>query len=153
MFHVRANIYSDPVGLERVVLKDVILPSGQRIPADSHVMVDSTNLWDPAVYPDPDRFDGYRFLRKREAGDKTSQFVQSGSEFSVFGGGRHLCPGRFFAANELKLAVAHILLKYDIQLAEGYEVGSLQLGVYKVVDPMVKLEVKRREAVDVDMLL
>jgi hypothetical protein len=53
----------------------------------------------------------------------------------------------------LKLAVAHILLKYDIQLAEGYEVGSLQLGVYKVVDPMVKLEVKRREAVGVDMPL
>jgi cytochrome P450 len=153
MFHVKANIYPDPVGLERVVLKDVILPSGQRIPAGSHVMVDSTNLWDHAVYPDPDRFDGYRFLRKREAGNKTSQLVQSGSEFSVFGGGRHLCPGRFFASNELKLAVAHILLKYDIQLAEGYEVGSLQLGVYKVVDPMVKLEVKRREAVGVDMPL
>ena len=28
MFHVKANIYSDPVGLEGVVLKDVILPSG-----------------------------------------------------------------------------------------------------------------------------
>ncbi|RYN99098.1 hypothetical protein AA0120_g1530 [Alternaria tenuissima] len=141
------------VGLERVVLKDVVLPSGQRIPTGSHVVVDSTNLWDLAVYPDPGRFDGYRFLRKREAGDKTSQFVQSGSEFSVFGGGRHLCPGRFFASNELKLVVAHILLKYDIQLAEGYEVRSLQLGVYKVVDPMAKLEVKRRDAVDVDMPL
>jgi cytochrome P450 len=117
------------------------------MPAGSHVMVDSTSLWDPAVYPNPNRFDGYRFLRKRESGDKASQFVQSGSDFSVFGGGRHLCPGRFFASNELKLAVAHILLKYDVRLAEGSEVKSLQLGVYKVVDPMVKLEVRRRAAV------
>jgi cytochrome P450 len=71
----------------------------------------------------------------------------------VFGSDRHLCPGRFFASNELKLAVAHILLKYDIRLTEGYEVKSLQLGMYKVVDPMVKREVRRRKAVGVDIPL
>lgn len=108
-------------------------------------MVDSTNLWDPAQYSNPNAFDPYRFLRKREAGDKFSQFAQSGPEFSVFGGGRHLCPGRFFAGNEIKLAMAHVLGKYDIRLADGYTSRPMEMGVYRVVDPMVKFEVRRRE--------
>lgn len=36
-----------------------------------------------------------------------------------FGYGRHACPGRFFAATEIKLIVARILLDYDLKLPEG----------------------------------
>jgi cytochrome P450 len=36
-----------------------------------------------------------------------------------FGYGRHACPGRFFAATEIKLIVARILLDYDFKLPEG----------------------------------
>lgn len=115
-------------------------------------MVDSTDLWNPDAYPSPDTFDAYRFLRKREAGDKFSQFVQSGPDYSVFGGGRHLCPGRFLAGNELKLALTHILLKYDIRLATGYKSKPLQMGVYKIVDPMVQLEVRRAEGNPVNII-
>jgi cytochrome P450 len=132
------------VALERVALKDTVLPNGKTIPQGSHIMVDCNNLWDPALYPSPDEFDGYRFLRKREAGDKTSQFPQSGPDYVVFGGGRHLCPGRFLASNELKLTVAHILLKYDIRLADGYVSDPMQMGVYQIVDPMARLEVRKR---------
>jgi len=107
-------------------------------------MVDCSNLWDPALYPNPDQFDGYRFLRKRKAGDKTSQFPQSSPDYNVFGGGRHLCPGRFLASNELKLTVAHILLNYDIRLAEGYVSKPMLMGVYQIVDPMARLEVRKR---------
>jgi cytochrome P450 len=108
-------------------------------------MVDSTSLFSPAHYPDPDSFVADRFLRKREAGDKASQFVQSGPGYSVFGGGRHICPGRFFAANELKMAMAHVLDKYDIRVEEGYVSKLLEMGVYKVVDPTVEFEVRRRK--------
>ena len=33
----------------------------------------------------------------------------------------HICcsPGRFFAANELKVMLAHILLNYDVKIANG----------------------------------
>ncbi|KAK3068494.1 hypothetical protein LTS18_000643 [Coniosporium uncinatum] len=33
----------------------------------------------------------------------------------AFSHGRHACPGRFFAANQLKLLLAQIVLGYDIQ--------------------------------------
>lgn len=106
-------------------------------------MVDSTNLWVSEEYPNPHGFDGNRFLRKREAGDKSSQFVQSSADYHVFGGGKHICPGRFFANNELKLALAHVLLKYDVRM-DG-KAQPLSVGFYKVVNPFVKFEVKRRE--------
>lgn len=131
------------VSLERVALKDTTLPDGRLLPRDSHIMVDSTNLWDAALYPRPQEFDGYRFLRKRQEGDKSSQFVQSSPDFNVFGGGRHICPGRFLANNELKLAMAHVLLKYNIRLSKGYESKPVTIGAYQVVDPIAQLEVQR----------
>ncbi|EOA82545.1 uncharacterized protein SETTUDRAFT_34108 [Exserohilum turcica Et28A] len=129
------------VGLERVALKDLTMPDGNKLPRGSHIMVDCQDLWNPAGYPNPEQFDGYRFLRKREAGDKFSQFVQSGPDYSVFGGGRHTCPGRYFANNELKLAMAHILLKYDIRVANSHQSKPMQMGVYRMVDPVVPFEV------------
>ncbi|KAK7928734.1 hypothetical protein PG985_005732 [Apiospora marii] len=141
------------VVLERAALRDTVLPTGQTIPAGSHIMVDSTDLWDPAVYPSPSEFDGYRFFRKREEGNVSSQFVQSGQDFHVFGGGRHICPGRFFANNELKLTLAHILLKYDIQLGQGCDnPRPLQMGFYAMVNPRVQLEVKRVDKAAAGML-
>jgi fumitremorgin C monooxygenase len=48
----------------------------------------------------------------------------------------------------LKLTLAHVLLKYDIQLAEGCHPKVVQSGLYTIVDPTVQLRVKRREGVD-----
>lgn len=130
--------------IERVALKDTALPDGRILPRGSNVMVDSTDLWNAAVYPEPQQFDAYRFLRKREAGDSGSQFVQSGPDYHVFGGGRHICPGRFFANNELKLTLAHILLKYDVRLAQGCDPKPIVHNYYAMVDPTVQFEVRRR---------
>ena len=134
-----------------MALKDTKLPDGTIIPRGSHIMVDSTNLWDPALYPQD--FDGYRFLRKRHEGDKSGQFVQSSQDFNVFGGGRYICPGRFFASNELKLAMAHVFLKYNIRLSGGYTSKPMAVGAYQVVDPAAQLEVQRRGDGEVDELL
>ncbi|KAK4203155.1 putative cytochrome P450 E-class, group IV, partial [Triangularia verruculosa] len=141
------------VVLERSALRDTVLPDGKVIPRGSQIMVDSTNIWDSTVYPNPDQFDGHRFLRKREAGDTTSQFVQSSQDFHVFGGGRHICPGRFFASNELKLALAHVLLKYDIRLAAGCDPKPIMNGFYAMTDPIVQLEVRRRPGGVVENIL
>ncbi|KAI0468424.1 cytochrome P450 [Xylaria cf. heliscus] len=132
------------VGLERKVIRDTVLPDGTRIPKGSHLAVDSSDMWNPTVYENPDVFDGYRFLKRRQDAVKASQFVQSSQEHNAFGGGRHLCPGRFFANNELKLCLAHIITKYDIRLRDGYESKSMNFGFYVVIDPFTQLEVRRR---------
>lgn len=55
-------------------------------------------------------------------------------------------PGRFFAANEIKIiALAHMLLKYDWKLAEGTaELKPLAKGQNLVCNPAIKLLVRRR---------
>lgn len=108
-------------------------------------MVDSSDMWSAEVHDNPESYDGYRFLKRRQTGDKASQFVQSSREHNIFGGGRHICPGRFFASDELKLCLAHILLKYDIRLKDGCSPEPVQFGVYARVDPVAQLEVRRRE--------
>ncbi len=49
------------------------------------------------------------------------QFVSVTKENMAFGFGRHACPGRFFAANEIKHILAQLLLNYDMALPEGAE--------------------------------
>lgn len=54
-----------------------------------------------------------------------SQFVSVGSSSLTFGYGRHACPGRFFAVNEIKMIMATALLHYDMKNVAG------QTGRYK----------------------
>jgi cytochrome P450 len=68
----------------------------------------------------------------------------------VFGGGCHICPCHFFASNELELAMAHVLLRYDIRLAGGHKSKPVQMGLNKIVDPFVQFQVRREE---VDIIL
>ncbi|TFY60306.1 hypothetical protein EVG20_g7469 [Dentipellis fragilis] len=40
-------------------------------------------------------------------------------EYLSFGHGKHACPGRFFAAVELKAMLAHVVLTYDVRFPPG----------------------------------
>ncbi|KAJ7918489.1 hypothetical protein B0H13DRAFT_1607297 [Mycena leptocephala] len=45
--------------------------------------------------------------------------VTPNSDFLAFGIGRHACPGRFFAVNEMKLIMSHVIMTYDFKLKDG----------------------------------
>ncbi|KAI0194619.1 cytochrome P450 [Astrocystis sublimbata] len=47
------------------------------------------------------------------------QFTSIGNANQNFGLGKHACPGRFFAAQEIKIILAHLLLNYEIKLRDG----------------------------------
>lgn len=62
-----------------------------------------------------------------------------------FGYGRHACPGRFFAANEIKLILARLLLDYDVSMPEGL-VGRYEnqvFGTAQVPKPNAELRFRR----------
>ena len=54
----------------------------------------------------------------------------------AFGFGKHSYPERFFAAIEFKIALCHILLRYDFKLAEGTTPTVMKMGWNLVADPM-----------------
>ena len=77
--------------------------------------------FDSANYPDPQRFDPFRFVDKTAPHNRGRKvdMTSTHADFIAFGHGRHACPGRFFAANVLKLMLAHIIVTYDVKLEGG----------------------------------
>lgn len=77
---------------------------------------------DPAYYDDPQLFDAFRFSRPFEgvvkAGGGERELVTTTTlSFLSFGFGTHACPGRWFAAQLMKQALAYVILNYEVELA------------------------------------
>jgi cytochrome P450 len=94
----------------------VTLHNGSQLPKGSCVGVAPLPMYDSSMFEDPSKFDGYRFLKKRQTriNGKLRQLRSSLASDML-----HACPGRFFAGNELKVALPHLLLKYDWKMPEG----------------------------------
>lgn len=87
---------------------------------------------DNAVWDDAETFDPYRFYRLRQNGGENAnrhQFVTLGKGVLSFGYGKHGCPGRFFAANEIKLLVVDIIRKFDVKTIGGERYENLEHGI------------------------
>ncbi|KAK0241288.1 cytochrome P450 [Armillaria nabsnona] len=65
--------------------------------------------------PDAAEFVPERFIREPVGG----LLKGDAKNLRVFGGGRYICPGRFFAMKEVISFVGTLLFKYNIQLVEG----------------------------------
>ncbi len=115
----------------------------------------NSTRYDPAIYKDPDVFDGYRYLRMREVPGKENQaqLVSTSAEALGFGHGMHACPGRFFATNEIKVALCHLLMKYDIKPASNIKPRAMPYGFTLNADKSATILIRRREAeIDLDHL-
>lgn len=76
-------------------MNEVTLSDGTVLPANSLVMIENDGPNDPEVFPEPDKFDAYRSLRKRQepGAEAKHQFVTTTSDNMIFGHGQHACPG------------------------------------------------------------
>lgn len=73
---------------------------------------------DPAAWPGvvpPDEFDAERFLVPDEKGGMTFSLGSMPGRWAPFGGGRPMCPGHFFAKQEIFVTVATLLQMYDFE--------------------------------------
>ncbi|CAG7559083.1 unnamed protein product [Fusarium equiseti] len=139
----------------RTALTDIILPNGDVIKKGTKIVCDTTHQWNKDYYEDALTFDAYRFARMRETPgqDKQAHLVSTSRDMLGFGHGVHSCPGRFFAANEIKVALCHMLLKYDWKLPEGVVPESSWFGMALSGDQKAKLVIRRRcEELDIDSL-
>ncbi|KAI9935129.1 hypothetical protein MW887_000750 [Aspergillus wentii] len=117
------------VSFERKALDQVTLPDGTHIPKGAHIAAPSYHIGRDAQYfEDPDTFDGLRFHKLQQAEfEKTGkpstkhQYVSVNETSLHFGYGLQACPGRWFAAIELKLLLGSILMEYDLALEDAGE--------------------------------
>ncbi|CAG7919283.1 unnamed protein product [Penicillium olsonii] len=104
----------------RVCITDLKLSNGITLKKGSHVAVPSEVIQrSSSNYESPDSFDGFRFVKRAAAGDKNSQLVDLSPDYLVFGMGVHACPGRWMASALMKLALAHILTRFDITVFDS----------------------------------
>ncbi|KAJ8132679.1 hypothetical protein O1611_g941 [Lasiodiplodia mahajangana] len=127
--------------------QQVTLSDGTVLPKGSRVQV-LGNFMDPEIYPEPTKFDAARFLRMRESAGQENgwQFVTTSPEYTLFGHGQHACPGRFFASNEVKIALCQLLLKYDWRFVPDIGRPAPQLSeLASGLDPKAQIQVRRRK--------
>ncbi|CAN9356631.1 unnamed protein product [Alternaria alternata] len=144
------------LAMKRIAEKKVVLSNGLTINKGDRLAVDAHAMLDPEVHPNPEKFDIYRYLRMREDTSNSTKalLVTTSPENLTFGHGIHACPGRFFAALEVKIALCHILTKYDWELLPGSNLEPfVQTGDQTCLDPrnMVRFR-RRKEEIDFDSL-
>lgn len=76
---------------------------------------------------------------------KNTSLVTTQPSFLSFGHGRHACPGRFFAAQEMKLMLAYMVRFYDVERLEKRPPNWQILGL-SVPDERPVIKVRRRES-------
>jgi len=96
----------------------------------------------------------YSDIRSTQPGEENRHlFVSTDANDITFGAGRHACPGRFFASNEIKVVLVEILKRYDIGLGpEGQGEGEtytrpklLEIDTFMAPDPYAKVYVRNRK--------
>ncbi len=98
--------------IPRRALKDFSF-GGYDIPAGTSVGTAITYTHRMAEHwPDPDKFDPLRFTPEASKGRHRFAWVP-------FGGGAHMCIGLHFATMQMRLLIAHLLMRYRIEAAAG----------------------------------
>ncbi|KAH7040883.1 cytochrome P450 [Microdochium trichocladiopsis] len=138
---------------QRKAMVPITLSDGFHIPAGTIAQV-NTNVLDetPAEWGDPHAFDGFRFYKLRtennpEENSHKFQFVSPTYDSMQFGYGNDACPGRWFAGQQIKLVLAHILSNYDIKFADGLKERpkNFMFEVNVMADPSAVVLFKRIE--------
>jgi cytochrome P450 len=130
-------------------MQPITLSDGTQLPSGTKILAPLAGIsQDERLFPNPTTFDALRFYRMRQETPESNnrwQFTSVGDNNINFGAGRHACPGRFFASNEIKLIVAHFLLQYDIRLKPGAKRPKpMAMVMTKAPSPTAELEFKRR---------
>ncbi|KAK1623178.1 cytochrome P450 [Colletotrichum phormii] len=122
------------VSMNRLALKDVKLPDGSILPAGSKM-------------GNPKFWDGYRWLRKRQQAGQENlhQLATTSPQHIAFGHGKNSYPGRFFAANEIKIALCFLIMNYDFELTPGVKPEAVLSGIQLDSNPTAKVQVRHRE--------
>ncbi|KAI0521211.1 cytochrome P450 [Xylaria bambusicola] len=111
------------LSFNRWVRSPLHLSDGTVLPANTFISMPTNSIaHDPELYKNPECFDVFRFLNKRlasQADAQRHQFVSTSSDSLPFGHGKFACPGRFFAAAQIKIVLANIIMKYDVSFPDS----------------------------------
>jgi len=137
------------LGMTRRVMKDFTFSNGMTVPKGHFVCAPTlATHMDARNYPNPEEFQAFRFsdMQNEEGESARSQIISVSLEWLLFGGGRHSCPGRFFAVYELKAMLSHVLLNYDVKMPnDGPRPKNFWFGHATLANPKAHVLFRKRK--------
>ncbi|TDL17296.1 cytochrome P450 [Rickenella mellea] len=137
------------LSLNRVAVGDYTFSDGTYIPKGTMISAATYPMQhDDNIYENANEFVGFRFAEMREGENEgvKHHMVTTAPEYLPFGHGRRACPGRFFAAIELKVMVAHALMTYDFRTEEaGVRPEDMPFGSNRFPNRAARLLFRRRQ--------
>ena len=134
--------------MKRFVRRDYTFSNGTTVPRGVLLVVAGHTIHtDKNIYPDALSFDPFRFvkLKEQETSGRKFDMVTTSVDWLTFGHGKHACPGRYFAACEFKLMMAHVVMNYDVKLENaGVRPEDKWIATSCVPNPNVKVLFRRR---------
>ncbi|KAB5545733.1 cytochrome P450, partial [Coniochaeta sp. 2T2.1] len=121
----------------------VHLPFGFTVGVPGYARMNDKGVWGE----DGDQFKPFRFAEKRA--DESVGYVErarksfptTDKDYLAFGHGRNACPGRFFAATEVKLLFAYAVMNYDFKM-ETEKPADRFFGVLRLAPMMKKVWIR-----------
>ncbi|GJE99722.1 cytochrome P450 [Phanerochaete sordida] len=104
----------------RKALKPFKFSDGTHIPAGTILVSPAAPMHgDDGIHDDATAFRPWRYVPTPEFSTNVAQkqLVTTGADYIPFGHGKHACPGRFFAAMEMKAMLVFVVLHYDVKFA------------------------------------
>lgn len=140
------------MGFRRGVLQPIELSSGEIIPAGAHIVMPTLPQQNenPAL-ENPELFDGFRWAKVRQrAGEQNKHQYGMTDNYTIhFGRGKYACPGRFLAANSIKIILGQLLLDCDFRFPSGQGRPKDMFVIDNIFpDPAAQIELKRRRKQD-----
>ncbi|KAI9707821.1 MAG: hypothetical protein M1820_004426 [Bogoriella megaspora] len=141
----------ESTGIRRQALQQFTFSDGLKVHKGDWVCVPHRSMMrDDAYFSNALHFNGFRFVQRSEqkenfsanASDGRSQLV--GAEY-VWGYGRIVCPGRFYATVLLKLVLSTMLMKYDCKMPNIRGTGSFQWRSSIIPKRSITITVRRRD--------
>ncbi|KAI0145384.1 cytochrome P450 [Xylariaceae sp. FL1272] len=136
------------ISMHRLVQQDHTFKDGFRVSAGTDIAFTNEQLSrDPAIWgADGSTFDPHRFLRVREAGNLSQAPMTSVThDMLPWGTGAHACPGRFLAADGIKMMVMNLIFRYDFKYPEGVTSRPKNDDAHLTMGPCAKMPLLFRE--------
>ncbi|EFX01165.1 cytochrome p450 monooxygenase [Grosmannia clavigera kw1407] len=137
-------------GFIRKVMRPIVLSDGTHLPSGTRLLAPQAGYsQDERFYPGADVFDPMRFFQQRSG--HQFHFTSIGDANMNFGAGKHACPGRFFAGNEIKMMLAYYLINFEMKLQQGQRRPyPMMVMMSKTPDPNGEVLFRRRTVDRVD---
>ncbi|RIB26178.1 cytochrome P450 [Gigaspora rosea] len=129
--------FDDILGLPHIcIVKSIYtFKNGYQIPKGRTAILNflDTHYDEEIQGRDPMKFYAFRHLERKASATKIER------NLTIFGNGKHSCPGRFLAVNQIKMVLHHVILKYNITTETGKIPPKRYLGpvLNRVYDGLV----------------